>query len=426
MWNKRRSEQTEQNYRDPFQRDHARIIHSASFRRLQSKTQVLGLGESDFYRTRLTHSLEVAQIAAGITSELKHRDGEPPWKKHLPDDYLIQSIGLAHDLGHPPFGHGGEKALNLIMHNDGGFEGNAQTLRILTKLEKHHQHYGLDVTRRTLLGILKYPCRYSKVKGKKEPVKGDFGFKPPKCFYDEDVEFFEWILAPFQESDQETFQSFDKSETDEHSKPKYKSLDTSIMELADDISYSIHDLEDAIALDMVKAEHWDELSDKLVALDVSGSDFNAIGNDLFSGDRHKRKQMIGKLVNHFVTRVQVKKNCEFHDPLLRYNATLSTQDKDHLKAIHDGLTVQKVIESPNVQLLEFKGQKLVSALFEALSIDPMHFLPESTRDAYREAKEKSEKKRVICDYIAGMTDPYATRLYEKIYLPNRGSIFDRL
>lgn len=109
--------------------DYARVIHSASFRRLQGKTQILNLGDSDFYRTRLTHSLEVAQIAGGIARQLRQDFPDHPAIPHLPDHSLIQAIGFTHDLGHPPFGHGGEVALNYCMRQAGGFEGNGQTDR---------------------------------------------------------------------------------------------------------------------------------------------------------------------------------------------------------------------------------------------------------------------------------------------------------
>ncbi|MEM7376450.1 MAG: dGTP triphosphohydrolase, partial [Pseudomonadota bacterium] len=130
-----------------FQRDRARIVHAASFRALQSKTQVLGLGENDFYRTRLTHSLEVAQIGSGIVEHLltANRDARlTPW---LPSSGLMEATCLAHDLGHPPFGHGGEVALNYAMLSAGGFEGNGQTLRILSRLGEFSERCGIDVTR---------------------------------------------------------------------------------------------------------------------------------------------------------------------------------------------------------------------------------------------------------------------------------------
>ena len=145
--------------RSEYERDESRLIHSAAFRRLQSKTQVLGLGENDFYRTRLTHSMEVAQIGRGIVQFLD-KNCDKVLGEHLPESALISSICLAHDIGHPPFGHGGEVALNYCMRGYGGFEGNGQTLRILGKLDKYTEYHGLNPTRRMLLGILKYPVTY--------------------------------------------------------------------------------------------------------------------------------------------------------------------------------------------------------------------------------------------------------------------------
>ena len=153
----------DQRERDNFSRDRARVIHSAFFRRLQGKTQVLGLGESDFYRTRLTHSIEVAQVASGIVETLRDDSSLTSFRQFLPSQTLIEAIALAHDIGHPPFGHGGEVALNYVMRNHGGFEGNAQTLRICTKLGEYSDDSGLNLTRRTLLGLLKYPAHYSSV-----------------------------------------------------------------------------------------------------------------------------------------------------------------------------------------------------------------------------------------------------------------------
>src|SRR5690349_19504942 len=124
--------------RTPYQRDLGRIVHSASFRRLQTKTQVMGTGEGDFHRTRLTHSLEVGQIGRGIVWNLQ-ANAEEAHKRFLPSSELIEAICYAHDLGHPPFGHGGERALHQQMRFYGGFEGNAQTIRILTRLEKYYQ-----------------------------------------------------------------------------------------------------------------------------------------------------------------------------------------------------------------------------------------------------------------------------------------------
>ena len=172
----------ENDYRTPYQRDRARIIHSAAFRRLQSKTQILAIRQNDYSRTRLTHSLEVAQIGNGIVHQLKHSSpADAAFQKWFADDALIETVCLSHDIGHPPFGHGGEVALNFMMQDHGGFEGNAQSLRILGKRGSYSPTYGMDVTRRALLGILKYPVLYHDVVGQ----------YPPK------PERFRWVLAHY-------------------------------------------------------------------------------------------------------------------------------------------------------------------------------------------------------------------------------------
>ncbi|MDO9286555.1 MAG: dNTP triphosphohydrolase [Aquabacterium sp.] len=191
----------DQSDRDNYSRDRARIIHSAFFRRLQRKTQVLGLGESDFYRTRLTHTIEVAQVASGIVDQLLRSTAPENHKVSLPSSALIEAIALAHDIGHPPFGHGGEAALNFSMHASGGFEGNAQTLRICTKLGEYSESCGLNLTRRTLLGLLKYPAPYSAVvnstiyQPSKAPLNID-SFKPPKCVFDCEADSLDFIFQP--------------------------------------------------------------------------------------------------------------------------------------------------------------------------------------------------------------------------------------
>jgi len=198
--------------------DYGRIVHSASFRRLQGKTQILNLGDSDFYRTRLTHSLEVAQIAGSLARQLRADHEGHPALAHLPDLALIQAIGSTHDLGHPPFGHGGEVALNYCMSGSGGFEGNGQTLRILARLEKYSSSNGADLMRRTLLGTLKYPVAYSRAAHpEKRPslltgptvlrLVDREASKPPKCFMDSEQGAVDWILEPLSATDREPSKS---------------------------------------------------------------------------------------------------------------------------------------------------------------------------------------------------------------------------
>ena len=197
VWLARRSgwKQHSEDARNPFDVDYARIVHSGSFRRLQGKTQILNLGDSDFYRTRLTHSLEVAQIAGSVVRQLDGAYRDHPARKHLPSFSLIQAVGFCHDLGHPPFGHGGEVALNYCMRSSGGFEGNGHTLRLLSKLENFSEHHGSDLTRRALLAVLKYPVPFSQAANPElQPRLYDeatsirtldrASCKPPKCYFD--------------------------------------------------------------------------------------------------------------------------------------------------------------------------------------------------------------------------------------------------
>ncbi|MGB4499363.1 MAG: anti-phage deoxyguanosine triphosphatase [Methylococcaceae bacterium] len=427
-WEERKYETSSHN-RDDYARDRARIIHSASFRRLQGKTQVLGLGESDFYRTRLTHSLEVAQIAGGIAEHLyeKYHD---EYAQFIPSQNLIEAIGLAHDIGHSPFGHGGEVALNYAMRNHGGFEGNAQTLRICTQLGEYSDCDGLNLTRRTLLGLIKYPATYSRVvntdvyDSNKAPLNID-SFYPPKCsVFDCDQAYFHWILEPFSTEDVQRFLTTNPS-PNKHSKTQFKSFDTSIMELADDIAYGIHDLEDGIALNLITEKDW------LNLVTVSFPDYERNGiktkitQDLFSGKNRIRKKAISYLVNYFVSQIEINaRNC-FASPLLDLQAVMSktlVQELEMFKRI----VALKVIETPEVQTLVYKGQQMILRLFEALANNPQRLLEQKHYAKYLRQSEENDKLRVICDYIAGDTDEYATRLYHKIFTPSNGSVFDRL
>ena len=429
--------------RSPWDLDLSRVIHSAAYRRLQGKTQVLGLGEADFYRTRLTHSMEVSQICWGIVQKLIQK--YPSHRMDLPNYTLITAIGMSHDMGHTPFGHGGEVALNFCMKDKGGFEGNAQTLRILSKLEKYQpEGFGINPTRRLLLGVLKYPISYSSavkenIYGEESTGKASWLFKsknqkPPKCYFDEDSDVVDFVFEAFSTSDQARLREY-KAEKNKHNKPLYKSLDTSIMELADDISYSVHDLEDAIALKLITKDSWEKHFDKWgKAVDFSdeiyvflesqwGYSFEELTNRLF-GASFDRKDAIGTLIFTLIENITIQEDDRFDHPLLRLNAVLGKKVDCFKQALLD-LVLNNVIKSTNVQQLEFKGQKIIIELFEALMCDPERLLPFSTKEIWQEASIES-RSRIICDYIAGMTDDYAVRQYEKLLVPNRGSIFEIL
>ncbi|OTS53359.1 anti-phage deoxyguanosine triphosphatase [Acinetobacter pittii] len=442
VWEERRDKQDIQrnnDVRNEWERDYARLIHSSAFRRLQSKTQVLGLGESDFYRTRLTHSMEVAQIGAGIVRWLKesrHKDDQEIVDA-LPKLSLMNAICLAHDIGHPPFGHGGEVALNICMREHGGFEGNGQTLRILSRLDKYTDGYGMNPTRRLALGVLKYPVNYSNVCGEKaydtlsspKWLSKASRQHPPKCYLDEEKEIVQdWILAPLTDLERASFLECKEDPKTGHLKTQHHGLDTSIMELADDISYSLHDFEDAISLGMITKAIWEaHTANSEEIFKECGINLSELTQKLFALESYERKKAIGNLVHKLITHTYVRSSDieNATTPLIKWNAYLEDKFEKMRKHIFD-LVKKKVIKSTNVQQLEFKGQKLVIELFEALASDPLRLLPSTTVAKYKQVETETEKQRVICDYISGMTDEYATRLYEKIYYPHKGSIFDRL
>jgi len=325
IWSERpfpRSTSRDGDHRTPFQRDKARVMHSAAFRRLQAKTQVLGVGMSDFYRTRLTHSLEAAQIGSGIASQLALKYPDVARYVQL-DTHLIETLCLAHDIGHPPFGHGGEAALYQKTRKYGGFEGNAQTFRIVTKLEPYTADHGMNLSRRTLLGLIKYPGLLSELDAHFRDVSmapdTPLLNHPPKGLYQCDEEWFTWVIAPFTTSDKSHFLTQD--DTSGHAKTRYKSFDCSIMELADDIAYGIHDLEDAIVMHLVNAEDFhDEVTAQIEHLRITSlsSEIPVLTTKLFGRHHHERKNAIGALVNQFITAIEIKLQEQFTHPLLTF------------------------------------------------------------------------------------------------------------
>lgn len=414
-------------HRDPFQRDRARILHSAAFRRLQAKTQVHGTGVNDFHRTRLTHSLEAAQIGSGILAQIENK--QPELVPLLPSPSLIESLCLAHDIGHPPFGHGGEVALNYAMREHGGFEGNAQTFRIISQLEPYTKSHGMNLSRRTLLGLMKYPALLSQVRCKQlpEPVPHQRRLKardwpPAKGIYDCDEIDFNWVLEPLSQSDQRLFSSMRQASINpkEHHKTRFKSLDCSIMELADDIAYGVHDLEDAIVLGMVNRQQWQESAASQLA--ECGDpwfeeNIKDISDMLFSGEHYLRKDAIGGIVNTLLTSARVKPvpHTSFENELISHNAYLEPQLTVALE-IFKSFVNQYVIQIPEVQIIEYKGQQIIMDLFEALSADPERLLPDATRKKWQLAEDENRAgMRVICDYIAAMTDGYAQKLHQQLF-----------
>jgi dGTPase len=437
IWTQRRHGQKLQrqgDHRTPYQRDKARILHSAAFRRLQAKTQVLGVGMSDFYRTRLTHSLEASQIGQGIAAQLRSKYAD--LTQHLDlNDTLIEALCLAHDIGHPPYGHGGEVALHYMMRNHGGFEGNGQTFRIVTKLEPYTANHGMNLSRRTLLGLIKYPNYLPQLN---QPPQGQESvshrevkaslWHPPKGLYECDQASFEWSLEGLSTHDSQRFMQF-KTTTKSHHKTLYKSFDCSIMELADDIAYGIHDLEDAIVMGISnRSQFFQEVAEPLLKLDIDWMNqyIMSLSEKLFSQQHHERKDAIGALVNCFITNIEIKEiEPEFEQDLLKYNAVFPASFHEAL-SIFKAYVFNRVIRKPEIQMIEYKGQQIVMELFQAFAADPQRLLPENTCQRWLEAHDVGNGHRVIADYISGMTDGFAAKLYGTLFLPSSAAVTEKI
>ncbi|TCP95774.1 dGTPase [Cricetibacter osteomyelitidis] len=430
----------EKDHRPAYRRDRGRVLHSAAFRCLQAKTQIHAVGENDFYRTRLTHSLEVAQIGSSLVSQLKFSDAfttiadvlsqdkaelQRQLKPILPSTDLIETLCFAHDIGHPPFGHGGEVALNYMMRDAGGFEGNAHTFRILTKLEPYTPHAGMNLTRRTLLGVVKYPTildlvspQYTQLPELQHDPRyvKIADWKPGKGIFRDDLETFAWLLQPLSESDRTLFGSYQKerSNPQEFLKTRFKSLDCSIMELADDIAYGVHDLEDAIVVGVISLQEWQDAFTKLSQCQSKWMQNNLelITQKLFSDYHYERKNAIGALVNYFITNVRWVQTADFDEPLLRYNAQLPPEVVEVL-TIFKKFVWQYVIRDVETQRIEYKGQRILTEMFQIFESDPERLLPRNTANRWKNA-EPQHKKRIICDYMAGMSDAYALRVYQNL------------
>lgn len=404
-------EQRTDDYRTPFEVDRDRIIHSAAFRRLQSKTQVFLSGEYDFYRTRLTHSLEVAQIGRAICTYLRRTS------PLLADDYyvdadLVEGICLSHDLGHPPFGHSGERILNRLMKSQGGFEGNAQTLRLITEniFSADGRRKGMNPTRAFLDGVMKYKTLHGKLRN------------PENHFlYDEQKRYVRFVFGgaalPSSLRQGERLNAF-------------RSIECQIMDWSDDAAYSINDLVDGIHVGFMtkqRIEQW-------------GADHSLKGNEdvwirevlqvITSGDiERKFARTIGSFIKacsllkrkNFMSGTTHRYDLELHiDPDIRQQSTL-----------YKKLAFELVFLSPQLHQLEHKGGMMVRRIFETLvdnyvtgSDSRMNLLPAGMEKTLRSAPATKDRYRLICDHIAGMTDGFAVRMYKRLFEPDFGSIVD--
>ncbi len=369
--------------RDDFMRDYARVLYSASFRRLQGKMQLLGIQHTHFFRNRLTHSLEVAQIARAIAAE---------W--NLSTTAIVETCSLAHDIGNPPFGHAGETVLRDISKGIGGFEGNAQTFRILNSIEKKHYKFrGLNLTFRTLLGIVKY---YEKAE---RDANGNVISK--KFLYDSDYELIQNILYQ---------QGLNEKDA--------KSIDMQIMDLADQIAYGAHDLEDCLNLcifsidellyEFMISEKYRSAYDQLLRIVNNCREFAKQASYYSSSEEYYaifKKELTSQLVNTFIKDI-------------RYSDKKDSLDFTEYKTLAEGLkslVFYLILRRPHVQAYEKAGEKVIKGLYEVYIDEKFNcglkFMPAE----YRICEDETERARNVIDFIAGMMDQFAVQEYTKYY-----------
>jgi dGTPase len=404
-------------FRTPFQIDRDRVLHTPTFRRLQNKTQVFWSGEYDFYRTRLTHSLEVAQIGKSICSWLLHIDASPLSESFHIDTDLIEAICLSHDLGHPPFGHAGERTLNHLMATHGGFEGNAQTLRLLTERIFSARHDGMDPSRAFLDGILKYKTLWSELATPGCPPKNHF-------IYDAQNPFLDWALGG---------NDFPVELTPGKSRDSFKSIECQIMDWADDTAYSLNDLSDSIRagfLHIEKIESWAERNQVDYGIGTS------LGELIHAIRKQRVDPFIGKRIGTYIRSSSLEQDSNFLSGISnRYKFRLVIDpDISAESALFKRLAYDVVFLSPQLKQLEHKGSRMLRQLWDVYEtryvrgekIDGQDFqlLPVETVSEIERAADAPTRARLICDYLAGMTDGYAARTYKRLFSPDFGSIND--
>lgn len=441
------SKEEETPWRSPFFRDYGRVIHSPSFRRLQGKTQVFPGHESDFFRNRLTHSLEVAQIAEGIADRLNctHAELASLDRSQQIDPRLCATASLMHDLGHPPFGHNGERALDFAMRAHGGFEGNAQTLRIVSKLEKKARdeagaYYGLDLCYRTLASILKYDRQI--------PRSRRANSKLSKGYYYTEKD----IVAHIKTS---VAGNLDLK------RGEFKTIECAIMDIADDIAYSTFDLEDSLKAGFLSPADIFSSSDRLlgdVASKVSdemkrtvkAAEVLTVFADIFQpmGGVSKEKDELERFVQEYRAYNQIASSSYLRTRLSSQlikeaiNSVQLTLNRDcpalskvqlsddaRLKVeVLKQYTFVATIYSSRVKLPEYRGYEVVLGIFNALAGDRGHLLmPEDVREQYDAAGgDYDGQMRIVCDFVAGMTDRYAMEFYGRLHSDSAQSMFKPL
>ena len=362
--------------RTPFQRDRDRVIHAVAFRRLKHKTQVFISHEGDHYRTRLTHSLEVAQIARTLARALKL------------DEDLAECLALAHDLGHPPFGHTGEDVLTECMADYNGFDHNAQTLRLLTKLERRHAQFdGLNLTWETLEGVVKH----------NGPLIGDLSTEK------------EPLPAAIIEY----------AQTHDLWLDSFPSLEAQVAAIADDIAYNNHDVDDGLRAGLFGFEEARDLPLIGKALQRAEARFKDAPRDILIAEAVS--DLIGAMVEDVLgeTRARLQTfSPQDADEVRRVGKVMCTFSEgmnSDLKGLRAFLH-QNMYRHHKVNRARSQAKRIVKALFELFFSEP-ETLPPEWRSRYEglAGDDQARLARIVCDYIAGMTDRYAMREYQRLF-----------
>jgi len=401
----------EHDYRNAFQIDRDRIIHSSEFRRLQGKTQVFLPGEYDFYRTRLTHSIEVAQIGRSICNFIHHKEKDKFNDDYFIDPDLVESACLAHDLGHPPFGHAGERTLHKLMKEYGGFEGNGQTLRIITETiyRTENSRKGMNPCRAFLDSILKYKSLFNEL---------DDPFN--HYLYDEQKEYLNFVF-----NGEDIHKHFSHGEEAD----SFRSIECQIMDWADDTAYAINDIQDSIIGGFITIA-------KLVNY---GKDYSLNKNesayldDLIEWIKDgKIKPKLGSQIGDFINACSIKEQKTFMDNKTnRYKYKLVVDGKCLEKAnFYKKIATELVFKSTQLHQMESKGDYMLTNFFNVMKenyiekVNNIKLVPEFGHKIIVNTEDKLTRARLVCDNLAGMTDSFAMRSYRRLFDPNYSSIAD--
>ena len=399
-------------YRNAFQIDRDRIIHAHAFRKLQSKTQVFLSGEYDFYRTRLTHSMEVAQIGRSICQFLRSQKG-PLREDFYIDGDLVEAVCLAHDLGHPPFGHSGERTLQELMVPWGGFEGNAQTLHLLigTMYQDRSGVRGMQPTRALLDGVLKYKTLFGQFR---EPPKNHF-------LYDSQREVLSFVFGGAR---------IPKALRPGEPLNAFKSVECQIMDWADDAAYSLNDIVDGVKTGFLTIDRIEAWAQANVG-DAAGL---RLLDELLDAIRSDRLESIfSARIGSFITACRLRERDNFMAKRTnRYRFELVVAPEAERQAhFYKKLANDVIFESAQLQQMEHKARKVLFDLWDScwrnyVETGPrvVRILPPAVGKLLDEAKGKRAKAREICDFLAGLTDGMIVRTYRRLFDPEFVSFRD--